>query len=60
MRPLLIVTVVFIIGLVALTVSDLVQNGVTPISVVSVVIVAFFWVAIVGALREKRPPTPPR
>jgi hypothetical protein len=60
LRPLLIVTLVFIVGLAALTVADVVQNGVTPISVVSVAILAFFWVAIVGALRERRPPSSPK
>ena len=55
MRALLILTLVFIIGLAALTISDLVQNGVTPVSVVSVGLLAFFWVAIVGALRQPPP-----
>jgi hypothetical protein len=54
-RPLLIVTLVFIVGLAALTVSDLIQNGVTPIAVVSIAILAFFSVTIVNALRSPGP-----
>jgi cytochrome c biogenesis protein CcdA len=52
---LLVVTVVFLLGLAFLTVYDVAHNGVTPLDVVSVVIIAFFGVAIVGAL-STRPP----
>jgi hypothetical protein len=50
-RTLLVVTIVFIVGLLAMTVYDVSLNGVTPIDVVSVLIIGFFAVAIVGALR---------
>ena len=54
-RTLLIVTLLFIAVLATLTVSDVINNGVTPIAVVSVMILGFFSVAIVGALREQPP-----
>jgi hypothetical protein len=50
-QTLLVVTIVFIVGLLAMTVYDISLNGVTPIDVVSVLIIGFFGVAIVGALR---------
>ncbi|WP_249010818.1 hypothetical protein [Conexibacter sp. DBS9H8] len=50
---LLIVTIAFICGLIALTVDDISVNGVTPLDVVALLIVAFFAVAIVGALRAR-------
>lgn len=50
-RLLLVVTLLFIAGLTALTVLDMVNNGVNALSVVSFVILLFFWVAIGGALR---------
>ncbi len=52
---LLIVTVLFLAGLAALTVYDVASNGVTPLDVVSVIIIAFFGVAIVGALATRPP-----
>ena len=52
---LLLVTIVFIGGLIALTVYDVASNGVTPLDVVSAVIIAFFGVAIVGALASRPP-----
>jgi hypothetical protein len=54
-RALLIVTIVFILGLAAMTVIDIADNGLTPLDVVAIMILAFFSVAIVGALR-----VPPR
>jgi hypothetical protein len=50
-RTLLAVTLLFMAGLLAATVYDVSRNGVTPIDLVSVLIVGFFGVAIVGALR---------
>ena len=50
-RTILVVTVLFIAGLFAMTVYDISLNGVTPIDVVSLLIIGFFGVAIVGALR---------
>lgn len=50
-RVLLVVTLLFIAGLTGLTVLDMVRNGVNPLSVISFVILLFFWVAIGGALR---------
>ena len=51
-RTLLVVTILFIGVLMAFTVNDLIENGVTPIDVVSIMIQGFFAVAIVGALRQ--------
>lgn len=51
-RALLLITLVFIAGLAALTVIDLANNGVSPLDVVSFMILALFSVAIVGALRQ--------
>jgi hypothetical protein len=53
--PLLIVTVLFLLGLSYLTVYDVSHNGVTPLDVVSVLLIAFFGVAIVGALATRPP-----
>jgi len=50
-RTMLVVTVLFIAGLLAMTVYDISLNGVTPIDLVSILIIGFFGVAIVGALR---------
>jgi hypothetical protein len=38
--------------LMAFTIQDLIQNGLTPIDVLSIMIQGFFAVAIVGALRQ--------
>lgn len=45
------VTLVFIAGLTALSVLDMVRNGVNPVNVLSILILIFFWVGIGGALR---------
>ncbi len=50
-RLILVVTLLFIAALTALTVLDMVHYGVSALSVVSFVILLFFWVAIGGALR---------
>ena len=52
---LLIVTVLFLAGLAALTVYDVASNGVTPLDVVSVLIIVFFGVTIIGALTHRPP-----
>ncbi len=54
-RVLLAVTLLFIAGLTALSVLDMVNNGVNPVAVLSLLLLIFFWIAIVGALR-----VPPR
>jgi NADH:ubiquinone oxidoreductase subunit 6 (subunit J) len=46
------VTVVFIAGLAALTVSDFVNHGVTVVGVLAILILVLFAVGIVGALRH--------
>lgn len=51
LRPLLYVTLVFITVLGGLTVFDISLNGVTPLDVVSLMIIGFFAVAAVNALR---------
>jgi hypothetical protein len=50
-RALLTVTLIFITGLSALTVFDLIRSGVNALNVLSILILALFWVGIVGALR---------
>lgn len=52
---LLLVTILFLAGLAFLTVFDVAHNGVTPLDVVSILIIAFFGVAIVGALATRPP-----
>ncbi len=53
-RGLLSITLVFIAGLTALTGVDLARNGVNALDVLSIMILLFFWVGIVGALRAPR------
>jgi hypothetical protein len=48
----LIITIVFIVGLAALTVADFVNNGVSIVGVLAVLILVMFTVGIVGALRH--------
>jgi hypothetical protein len=50
-RLILLATLVFIAMLGALTVKDVIHYGVTPLTVVSIMILVFFSIAIVGALR---------
>ena len=38
----------------ALTVKDIIKYGITPLAVLSVMILGFFSVALIGALREPR------
>lgn len=45
----------FIVLLGALTVTDIADNGLTPLDVVSVLILALFSIAVVGALRNPPP-----
>ncbi|MHB8659114.1 MAG: hypothetical protein ACYC91_14380 [Solirubrobacteraceae bacterium] len=54
-RAILIVAVLFITGLLVLTVVDVTHNGVTPLAVLSLMILVLFTVGILGALRS-----PPR
>lgn len=49
---LLALTLVFIAGLATLTVIDLVNNGISALAILSILILAIFWIGIVGALRE--------
>ncbi len=55
-RVLLLVTLLFIVALTLMTAYDISQNGVTPLDVISIMIIGLFGVGIVGALREQRPP----
>ncbi len=48
----LIVALLFIAMLGALTVSDLVRNGVTPLAIVAIAVLVLFMIGIVGALRQ--------
>lgn len=50
-RTLLIVTLLFIAALAAMTAFDISKNGLTPLDVVSILIIGLFWIGIVGALR---------
>ncbi|HET9074355.1 MAG TPA: hypothetical protein VFN48_07230 [Solirubrobacteraceae bacterium] len=52
---LLAVVLLFLAGLTFLTAYDVAHNGVTPLDVVSLVIIAFFGVALVGALTSRPP-----
>jgi hypothetical protein len=54
-RVLLVITLAFIAALGVLTVDDFVDYGVTPLGVISVLILVFFSIAIVGALWAPRP-----
>jgi hypothetical protein len=48
----LIAALLFIGVLGALTVFDLVRNGVTPLAVVAIAVLVLFMIGIVGALRQ--------
>ncbi len=52
---ILIVALVFIGLLGALTVRDIVRHGVTPVSVLAVLVLTLFCTGIVGALRHPPP-----
>jgi hypothetical protein len=52
---ILIIALVFIGLLGALTVRDIIQYGVTPVSVLAVVVLTLFCTGIVGALRHPPP-----
>ena len=47
------ITLVFLLGLTVLTGDDVAHNGVTPLDVVSLLIIGLFGVAIVGALLQR-------
>ena len=47
------VTVVFILFLTGLVIADISIYGVHLVDVVAIPIIAFFWIAIVGALRQR-------
>jgi hypothetical protein len=51
-RVILLVALAFIAALAALTVKDVISHGVTPLTVLAVMILGFFSVALIGALRE--------
>ena len=53
--PVLIVTLLFIVGLGVLTALEIAKYGVTVLSVLAVLVLALFAIGIVGALRN-----PPR
>jgi hypothetical protein len=50
-RVVLTIALLFIAMLGALTVADFVRNGVTPLGIVAVLVLALFMIGIVGALR---------
>jgi hypothetical protein len=52
---ILTVALVFIGLLAALTVRDIVQYGVTPVSVLAVLVLTLFCTGIVGALSHRPP-----
>ncbi len=53
MRTAVLATVLlFIAALGALTISDVVRNGVTPLAVVAIAVLVLFMIGIVGALRQ--------
>jgi hypothetical protein len=49
------IALVFIVGVGVLTVMDIVNNGVTPIGIIAVLLLVVIMVGIVGALAQ-----PPR
>ena len=53
------ITIVFLLGVTALTGSDVAHNGVTPLDVIALLIVGLFGVAIVGALISRPPDDDP-
>jgi hypothetical protein len=48
----LVISLLFIAALAALTIEDFVNNGVTALGVLAVMIIVLFLVGIVGALRQ--------
>jgi hypothetical protein len=51
-RSVLVVTLVFIALLAAVTIEELVRQGVTAVSILAVLIIVLFAIGIVGALRN--------
>ena len=54
-QTILFVVLLFIALLVALTVTDIVRNGVTPVDVLAILVLVLFSTGIVGALRNPPP-----
>ncbi len=53
MRVVVLIAALLFIGVLgALTVSDLVRNGVTLLAVVAIAVLVLFMIGIVGALRQ--------
>jgi hypothetical protein len=50
---LLLIAVVFLLGLSCLTIYDVAHDGVTPLSVMALVIIGFFAITLVGALTAR-------
>jgi hypothetical protein len=50
---LLLISVVFLLGLSFLTIYDVAHDGVTPLSVFALVLIAFFAITLVGALTAR-------
>ncbi len=46
------IALLFIAGLAALTIRDLVRFGPTPLAIVSILVLVLFMIGIVGALRQ--------
>jgi hypothetical protein len=46
------IALLFIAMLAALTITDFVRNGVTPLGVLALLVVLLFMIGIVGALRQ--------
>ena len=54
-QAILFVVLLFIALLVALTVTDIVRNGVSPVDVLAILVLVLFSTGIVGALRHRPP-----
>lgn len=47
------IALVFIVGVGVLTVMDIINNGITPIGIVAVLLLVLMMVGIVGALGQR-------
>ena len=54
-QTILFVVLLFIALLVALTVTDIARNGVSPVDVLAILVLVLFSTGIVGALRHRPP-----
>jgi hypothetical protein len=54
-QTILFVVLLFIALLVALTITDIVRNGVSPVDVLAILVLVLFSTGIVGALRHRPP-----